>query len=115
MVFVLAAWAPTQKATELAADIFAALDGTYTRKEAAALLGVTESLLSDWAQCRKPLNWFRFADLDARFWDVLQDRMAERVGGVYVRPQLVTLLRAASTLKRTPLKSLFSTVERKTA
>lgn len=118
----LAAWVPTDKSRELATDIFGALDSVYSRKEAAALMGVTEKLLSDWAQCQKPLNWFRFGNLDgvteqdrkraAQFWDALQQRMAERAGGVYVRPQLVTLLRAAATFKRTPLKSLFPIVER---
>lgn len=116
VIFFVAAWTPTDKSRQLAVDIFAALDARYSRKEAAELLGVSEKLLSDWAQCKKPLNWFRFADLDDAFWTALQTRMAQRSGGIYIEASVVTLLRGAAALKRAPLKALLgSDAERRLA
>ena len=114
MPVVLAPWAPDDRSRAFAQDVASAIDATLTRKEAAALLQIKEPLLSEWLSCERPLNAFRLTALPESFWHALMGRLAERRGGYYLAPDMVTLLRGAAALRRTPLMARM-TRERKTA
>ena len=117
----LTPWAPDAKSRDLAQDISAALDATVdeegvplTRKQVAARMKIGTPLLSEWESCARPAHLFRFTSLPDSFWHAFIARIAERRGGYYFTPEVVTLLRGAAALRRQPLMARM-TRERKSA
>lgn len=120
------AWVPDDKARALAQDIAAAIDGTryrnedgvliqLTRKVAAARLGISEQLLSEWLACVRPINLFRFTALPSAFWDSLLRELAARQGGMFLSADLVMLMRGAAMVPRAMQKMAAKVAERRTA
>jgi hypothetical protein len=113
---LLTPWHADDRSRAFAQDVSAAIDATLTRKEAAALLQIKEPLLSEWLACARPMNAFRLTALPETFWHALMVRLAERRGGYYFTPEIVTLLRGAAALKRNVLAARMRLPrERKTA
>lgn len=89
-------------------DVIAALnDAQLSHKEAAALMGISEPVLSRQlsGEPNTHLSLWRLAALPESFWDAFDIRRAERRGAVLLTPHLVTLLRGAASLKRVTVKA----------
>lgn len=115
MFCLLIPYAPTDESALLARDVAAAIDSVLPRKVAAQTIGVSEADLSLQLSGVKPLNIFRLTALPEAFWHALLDKRAQRIGGLYVRPDLVTLLQGASRLRRGMATMRPRAAERKTA
>ena len=117
MLVFLGPWARTEATDTLARDVAAALDDYFDSRSAAAdALGMTLPELSLQLSGQKALTLlWRCTALDVGFWDVLLAVLAKRQGGLYVGPDVVTLLRGAATLRRVPLKARASVAARRTA
>lgn len=113
--FFVVSWTPTEEYRAFVADVEHALKATYDRKVACGVMGIGESLLSEWFSCAKQIGVFRLTSLDQRFWDALIERRAERSGGIYLKADVVRLLQGAAALRRTTLKALLPGAERRTA
>lgn len=112
---LMPAYAPTQESRFLASDVASAIDSVMPRKEAAGLIGISEADLSLQLSGLKPMNVFRLTSLPEAFWHALLEKRAARIGGMYVRPDLVTLLQGASRLRRGMATMRPKAAERKTA
>jgi hypothetical protein len=114
-LFPLTAWQPDAKALAFAQDVTAAIDAVMPRKCAADLMGIREPLLSEWLSCLRPLNAFRLTALPSEFWTELLSRTAKRNGGLYLGPDVVTLLKGASSLRKMAKMAPAVARERKSA
>lgn len=117
MLCLLIPYAPTEESTRLAHDVAAAIDAVMPRKAAADLIGVSEADLSHMLSGRKPLNLLRFTapPLPESFWHALMERRALHLGGMYVKPELVTLLQSVASLRKRMARVTAYVTERKTA
>lgn len=110
--FFMQPWTPTDAARAFAEDVAAALDAVFphNRMAAADALGLKLADLSQQLSCQKPLNLYRLTspDIPDRFWDELFERRAARRGGLYLRAEIVTVLKGAASL-RTNARDLFIT------
>lgn len=109
------AYIQTAESLRLAVDVQAAIDATMPRKEAASLLGISEADLSHQLAGRKPLNLFRLTSLPDAFWHALLEKRALHHGGIYVRPDVVDLLKGAAGLRKSMAKMAGKSAERKSA
>lgn len=115
-------WTPTDEARQFARDVADALDAAFPRNRGAQAdaLGLALPDLSMQLACVKPFNAWRLTrlkgDAATKFWDALLATCAEHQGGLYLKPDLVMLLRGAAVLRRKPAKALLrSGAERKSA
>ena len=105
MVILLAPWTPSDATRQLARDVADALDMRFpSRGVAADALGLKLPELSLQLSGQKALNLWRLTALDAEFWNGLLGILAQRMGGSYLSPDLVLLLKGAATLRRVPAK-----------
>jgi hypothetical protein len=110
------AYVVTESARELAQDVMAAIDATMPRKVAAGLMRLSEADLSVQLSGLRPLNVYRLSWLPTEFWDVLLDHRAKRLGGLYLKGDVVAVLRGAAALRKPMAKMLASLpAERKLA
>jgi hypothetical protein len=99
--FATAAWAPSDRARDLAEDVRAAiLECGLDLSHAADLMGIPLSVLSEGLACRKPLNVFRLTCLPPAFHDAWDARRAARRGALFLCADLVTILRGAGRVGR---------------
>lgn len=103
MFLFMLPWTATDKAREYAADVELALEKAgIQKKEAASIMRIPESLLSEQLHCvdGKQLSGSRLADLPQAFQDEFNDLRTARSGAVMLRRDLVELLRGAALVGR---------------
>jgi hypothetical protein len=97
---VFAAWVGhTDESRALANDIIGALIACGISEKAAALtMGVHPTDLSKQLAGRDPLNVWRLTALPKAFWFALLTRIAVRIGGYYLTPDLFALFKSAAAM-----------------
>lgn len=113
-----AAWSGhTDASRALAADITAALDAAFTKREHAAdAMGLHPADLSRQLSGRDPLNLWRLADLPLAFWLALLRARCRRIGAELLTPDQVALLKGAAAMGSRMLGAVLPSLkERKSA
>jgi hypothetical protein len=109
---LLTAWAGhTDASRELSMDIgLSLIAADMKRREAAELMGITESELSRQLAGAEPLSAWRLANLPAEFWMALWTRRAKRIGAEFLTPEQTALVKGAATLGRKRMIKMFQVV-----
>jgi hypothetical protein len=109
---LLAAWAGhTDASREFSLDIGLSLIAAgMKRREAADLMGITESELSRQLAGVEPLSAWRLANLPTEFWMALWTRRAKRIGAEFLSPEQTALVKGAATLGKRRMAKMFQIV-----